>query len=665
MKPRTLLAISLCLGAAMLPAQETQKPAAAPTELETLISQLRGLDDKHWAERLKQLEELAKKHQVDAEGKRKQSAELLKQAAASDARAKALREEIAQLQTLRKLVVKLPNTPTKTKAAKPEEAAAKPKAAPAMPKEAAAKPKEPAKAKEPAAKPPAKAKEPAAKPKPPAKAKEPAAKPKAPAKAKEPAAKPPAKAKEAAAKPKAPAKAEAATAKPKAPAKAEEAAAIPGGRLVAWQHVEVIFEEQCAACHEPDDAKGGLDITSFDATRKGGGSGSSIVPGQPDQSRLYLMVARKERPFMPRNADPLEAEQVKTIATWIEQGASENVADAAAFLAKRAAELKAQAEASKGAEGEDEGPMPIDLPDHALELPAQASPIQALQRSPRAPLIAVAGHKQTLLVDGEFQRLGILPSEFPTVSRVAFSTDGSHLAVGAGQEGRRGRALVHDVVSGKHIATVGKLRDLPLAIAMHGDRVALGSSNKRTSVWSVRDNKEVFSGKHEDFVLGLSFSPQDDFLAAADRTGTVVVWDLRRGTAEAQLRGHEGAANGVAFHRSGKWLVSAGADGTVRSWDVLEGKERWRKSAHSGQALAVAIGPNDSIASSGSDGRVVVYDAAGKELAKSNPLGDWLYCVAFGTDNSVVFAGDWQGLVHRFSVKDRKSSPLAPFQPAQ
>ena len=98
---------------------------------------------------------------------------------------------------------------------------------------------------------------------------------------------------------------------------------------------------------------------------------------------------------------------------------------------------------------------------------------------------------------------------------------------------------------------------------------------------------------------------------------------------------------------------------------MFEGKERWRKNAHNGQALAIAIGPRDSIASSGSDGRVVVHDAAGKALAQSNKLGDWLYCVAFGADNSVVFAGDWQGVVHRFSVKDGKSSSLAPFQPAQ
>ena len=309
--------------------------------------------------------------------------------------------------------------------------------------------------------------------------------------------------------------------------------------------------------------------------------------------------------------------------------------------------------------------MPTGLPQVALNVPTRPVPIKALQRSPRAALLAMPGHGQVVLFDGEFAQLGVLPCELPTVSGIAFSTDGSQLAIAAGQAGRRGRALVHDVRTGERIAAVGKLRDLPLAVAMHGDLVALGGSGKRARVYELPDGRELFSGKHEDFVLGLSFGPDGKLLAAADRTGTVVVWDLRRGTAEARLRGHRGAAHAVAFHQSGKWLVTAGADGTVRSWDVDEGKERWRKNAHAGQALAIAIGPGDSIASSGSDGRIVVHNAAGRPIAQSTKTGDWLYAVAFGADDSVTFAGDFRGLIHRFSVKDRKLSALVVLEPAQ
>ena len=37
-------------------------------------------------------------------------------------------------------------------------------------------------------------------------------------------------------------------------------------------HVRTIFEDKCFSCHNPDTAKGGLDLTSYGNTMAGGGA---------------------------------------------------------------------------------------------------------------------------------------------------------------------------------------------------------------------------------------------------------------------------------------------------------------------------------------------------------------------------------------------------------
>lgn len=96
-------------------------------------------------------------------------------------------------------------------------------------------------------------------------------------------------------------------------------AALPT-TFVDWAAVEPLLQDRCSSCHEPNDKKGGLDVTTFAAMRAGGGSGKTITPGEPEQSRLYLMVTMQERPFMPKGEDPLPAEQQQLLRTWIEQG---------------------------------------------------------------------------------------------------------------------------------------------------------------------------------------------------------------------------------------------------------------------------------------------------------------------------------------------------------
>ena len=620
---RTITLAMASLLCAALAAQEPAKPAEPPppeAQLKALLDQLQKVDGSTWAARMRQLEEQAKGHETQAAERRAAAVKLQQEAAAAENAAKQVRTEIARLQELQSLLQKLAGTDAKepAKPAEKPKASDKPKAEPKPKAEEKPKQPEPAKA-APTATPPA---------------------PAAPA---------------------------------PAPKGAEPKAAATGPvaqvELVTWkQHIEPIMEEHCASCHEPDNKKGGIDVTTFAAIRQGGGSGKSIVPGEPDQSRLYLMVAHQERPFMPKDEDALPPQLVQRIRTWIEQGASENEAAARTFLEKKdAAARAAAAEAAAAAATPAVAPMPTGIRSAGLAWQQRMPALRGLVRSPTAPLLAIAGLQQLVLVDADAHLLAAVPCDMPRCDLTAFSPDGTVVAVAGGQPGRKGEVRWYDVVSGSQLAMLQAERDALLAAAVHPGAaiVALGGAGKQCRVHRTTDGSELFTGKHDDFVLSIDVSPDGTLVAAADRSGAVLVWEVKGGRPGQTLAGHKGAVHAISFHRSGKQLASAGADGTVRVWDVAEGKERWRQQAHTGEAFAVAFGPGDTVASCGADGRIRTFDRAGKPLSTSPAVDEWLYSIAFGASDDVVHAGDWRGRIHRFEPKAKKLQLVTPLPAAQ
>ena len=632
-------------------ADKQQPPAAVdaslgPTEqLRSMLDRLRTLDAAAWKARAAELEEAAAALDRAAQEKREQSKRLLAEVEAMAEKARALRKEREQLTDLQKLLGALPMS-----------AASKP--APAVPANAAAMAKpavaQPAASAPPAPTPPAPAAEAkkASEPQKPSEAPKPQ-QPVAP-KADDKQSAPAVVAPQNTDKQPAPA-----SNKAVAPAEAAAAPANDAGepRFVVWADVEPIFSEHCVACHDPDSSKGGLDLSSYAAAMQGGGSGKSIVQGEPDQSRLFRMIALVERPFMPKDADALDAKTQGIVRSWIEHGAAEDKGAARAFWREREAKAKAAAAAVEAASS-GPAPMPNGWPTVAMRTSERASPIAALARSPRGALLAAAGIGQALLLDGGGKLVACADTGFARIGSVGFSPDGKLLAIAGGEAGKNGRALVLDVITGAAIGAFGKERDVPLAVAVHhGARVvAIGGSSKRVRVHSLDRGADdagepLWEGKHDDFVLSLAFSPDGSLLAAADRSGACVLWEVDGGAIAQTLRSPQGAAHAVAFHRSGTVVALACGDGTVRAFDCKDGKERWQKKACQGEALAVAFSQKDALAVGGADGKLARFALDGKALGTSPSLGDYVLGVAFGDDDNVVFGADAQGRLHRWDGK--------------
>lgn len=87
-------------------------------------------------------------------------------------------------------------------------------------------------------------------------------------------------------------------------------------------HVVGIFRSRCGTCHNPDKAKGGLNLDSYGAAMQGGGSGKVIEPGDAESSSLLGVITHKEEPKMPPNSAKIPDAEIEVIRKWIEGGAS-------------------------------------------------------------------------------------------------------------------------------------------------------------------------------------------------------------------------------------------------------------------------------------------------------------------------------------------------------
>ncbi|BBO34358.1 SUMF1/EgtB/PvdO family nonheme iron enzyme [Lacipirellula parvula] len=89
------------------------------------------------------------------------------------------------------------------------------------------------------------------------------------------------------------------------------------------REIQPILEMYCVSCHSADHTDGDVDLSTIEKVR---GSEGLLVPGQPEESSLYTLVAvEKDDPQLMPPADqggPLKSESIELLKTWIAEGAT-------------------------------------------------------------------------------------------------------------------------------------------------------------------------------------------------------------------------------------------------------------------------------------------------------------------------------------------------------
>lgn len=138
------------------------------------------------------------------------------------------------------------------------------------------------------------------------------------------------------------------------------------------------IDRRCGACHNDDEARGGLSLVTYDGIRQGGRTGPVVVPGQPGQSELYrrIRLPADHAKFMPRNGRaPLTSAELTAVGYWISQGAPKSVSISRLALTPEASAALRQIVGGTGGDAQPDGSIG---PVHGPALPSVAAADPAL-----------------------------------------------------------------------------------------------------------------------------------------------------------------------------------------------------------------------------------------------------------------------------------------------
>ncbi|PIB39351.1 c-type cytochrome domain-containing protein [Maribacter sp. 4G9] len=103
---------------------------------------------------------------------------------------------------------------------------------------------------------------------------------------------------------------------------------IPENPLIYGDVVVRILDNSCVSCHNPNKQEGELLMTGLGELLKGGKSGKTVIPGDPQDSelikRLHLPVDDEDH-MPPEGESPLGEREIGILERWIALGASDTL----------------------------------------------------------------------------------------------------------------------------------------------------------------------------------------------------------------------------------------------------------------------------------------------------------------------------------------------------
>ncbi len=413
-----------------------------------------------------------------------------------------------------------------------------------------------------------------------------------------------------------------------------------------------VLATECFPCHREDKAKGGLVLTSRDALLKGGGNGPVVVPGNPGNSRLIDVLAAAGDPHMPPRKQ-LDPTAIQSLSNWVRDGLRWNEAeidDASGplevvafqplppgFQPVRSLQFLPDGIRLAFARGDSLQLLPLSTNVTALPSPVVAHPegIDALAVSPDGRWIATGGFRHLRLWDATSLAsvAEIRAGLSGRITSLVFSPDSTQLAVGDATPGRSAQLRLLEIASQRWIRSFRAHGDSILGMDFSQDatRLVTAGADRLVRVWTLPDAALVATLEgHVAQVLSANFNTNATQVVSGGADRQLFVWDIETREKLITLGTHAHPVNAAAWPGDSSEVFAAREDGQVLRYEKLKTHTGEQSSASGderkvanidGFLLSLAVTPDRShIAAGTREGRVLVWNRAGKEIARVDPL---------------------------------------------
>jgi len=206
------------------------------------------------------------------------------------------------------------------------------------------------------------------------------------------------------------------------------------------------------------------------------------------------------------------------------------------------------------------------------------------------------------------------------VMALAFSVDGTQLAIGSGAPSRSGQLSIINIGDANITAAI--------------------SSGTPSIAASLID-------LHSDTILALAYSPDGKWLATGGADKMTKLIDTKTNSVSRVLEGHTHYVLGLAWQDDSYRLATASADTTVKVWDVEQGESLKTITGFGTEITSIAyVGKSSNVVTSTLNNLVRVHDTnSGNRVKQFSTTGDSLYCVTVSPNGNYVLSTGQEGIV--------------------
>lgn len=295
-----------------------------------------------------------------------------------------------------------------------------------------------------------------------------------------------------------------------------------------------IFAERCLGCHNDSQNEGLYSMATPSAMLKPGESqrqpmdANASNPESPLGEMFRRIVSTDELERMPKDAEPLDWEEVESIREWLVNGAVVDGAMDAPLESFLAVQLP-------------ESPRMKDYPKpHSVNAVALADDIQ---------IVFASGYYEVLVWGYDGQLRGRIPTRGRFVADLEWNSVTSSLIIGSGDPGK-----------------IGWVESVPWSLthtSTESSDSARGDSagSRRVVHWTCRD-----------IPLDISVSPDGTHLGIGNQDGIVLVVDLNSNSIVWREAAHAAAITSVDWSEDGLTLLTSSRDRTAKSYDARNGQ---------------------------------------------------------------------------------------------